>query len=266
MFIKSTLDFEKIYQDMFHDIKNHGNWSSEAVRTVYKDGTPAKRKQLIGYSFKFDNSSDVVPLVRSRFIPTKDALRELQWIWVMQSNKVQDLRDLGCKYWNEWEKADGTIGPAYGMQVAKSVFGHKNQLDYVLHELKHKPDSSRILTELWNVNDINNMALTPCIHLTQWSVNNSKVDLEVRARSQDFALGLCSNVYQYSILHKLVAEKVGLPCGDMLYNIHNLHYYDRHEELLEKQFQYYKENIENKGEIRGKTNKIDIIYLRCICI
>ena len=28
----------------------------------------------------------------------------------------------------------------------------------------------------------------------------------------------------------------------------------------------YNKNIKNKGEIRRKTNKIDIIYLRCICI
>jgi thymidylate synthase len=263
MFIKSTNDFEKIYQDMFQAIHQYGEWSTEKVRTKYIDGTPAKRKQIIGYQFKFDNSTDVVPLVRSRFIPTKDALREMQWIWIMQSNKVQDLRVLGCKYWNQWEKEDGTIGPAYGMQLAKSVFGHKNQLDYILHELKNNPDSTRILTELWNTSDIDNMSLTPCIHLTQWSVNNGKVHLEVRARSQDFALGLCSNVYQYSILHKKVCQQIGLPAGDMLYTIHNLHYYDRHEENLLKQFSVYNNEIKgSKLDVlsTAKLTKLDSIY------
>lgn len=245
MYIKSTNDFEKIYQDMFNTVKQYGEWSSDKVRTKYVDGTPAKRKQFIGYQFRFDNSTDVVPLVRSRFIPIKSAISELIWIWIKQSNIVQDLRDMGCKFWNEWERNDGTIGRAYGYQIAKKTFGHDSQLHYVLNEVKNNPDSTRILTTLWNVNDIADMALTPCVYGTQWTVINNKLVLEVKVRSNDLALGLPSNIYQYSILHRLVAQECGLSCGDIIYNVHNIHYYDRHEETLNEQFENFKENIEN---------------------
>ncbi len=237
--------FEYIYQTMFDKIKKEGNWSSNKVRTKYSDNTPALRKQIIGYQFRYDNSTNIPPLVKSRFIPIKSAITEMYWIWFMQSNRVQDLRDLGCKYWDEWEKTDGTIGPSYGYQLSKNTFGHQSQLHYVIHELENNPDSTRIMTELWNVDDIADMALTPCIHLTQWSVVDGNLILEVRARSQDFALGLCSNIYQYSILHKLVAHECGLQPGEIIYTIHNLHYYDRHEELLEKQFAHYNQEIIN---------------------
>ena len=161
----------------------------------------------------------------------------MYWIWIMQSNKVQDLRDLGCKYWNEWEKEDGTIGSAYGFILAKPTFGHKSQLHYVINELKNNPDSTRIMTNLWNVSNLHNMALTPCVYETQWSVVDGRILLEVGVRSNDFSLGLPSNIFQYAILHRLVAKEVGLPCGDIIYRIHNLHYYDRHEEELERQFE-----------------------------
>ena len=139
--MNSTTDFEKIYQDMFNTIHEHGEWSSDKVRTKYKDGTSAKRKQFIGYQFRFDNSTDIAPLVRSRFIPVKSAITELVWIWIKQSNIVQDLRDMGCKYWNEWELPDGTIGPAYGKAISTQTFGHKSQLHYVLHELANNPEN-----------------------------------------------------------------------------------------------------------------------------
>lgn len=254
--MKSTLDFDSIYYDMFLKIKNEGQWSSDKVRTKYIDGTPARRKQIFGYSFRFDNSTDVVPLITSRQIPVKSAIAEMYWIWMMQSNKVQDLRDLGCKFWNEWEKEDGTIGQAYGAVLAKPTFGHKSQLHYVIHELKNNPDSTRIITNLWDVSNLHNMALTPCVYETQWSVADGKVVLEVGVRSNDFALGLPNNVFQYSILHRLVAKEAGLPCGDMIYRIHNLHYYDRHEEELEKQFADFdmvKTNYPKIGKLNNES-------------
>ncbi len=261
MYKQSTLNFENIYQDMFNNIKKYGQWSSDKVRTKYIDGTPAKRKQIIGYQFRFDNSTDVIPLIKSRFIPVKSCISELYWIWIMQSNKVQDLRDLGCKFWDEWEMGDGTIGKAYGYQIGKETFGQKSQLHYIINEIKNNPDSSRILTELWNVDEAKYMALTPCIHLTQWSVINGELILEVRSRSQDLALGCVANVYQYSILHRLVALECGLKCGDMIYSIHNLHYYDRHEEGLTKQFEDYNKtwspNILPKVKINNFTNIFD---------
>ena len=251
---QSTTDFNQIYNEMFYYIQKNGVWSSDKVRTKYIDGTPAKRKQVIGYQFRFDNSTEILPVLESRFTPLKDAIRELYWIWIKQSNKVQDLKDLGCNFWNEWEKEDGTIGPAYGYQIAKEYFGHKSQLHYILHEIKNNPDSTRIMTELWSADDVAKMALTPCVHLTQWSVVEDRLFLEVRVRSQDFALGLVSNIYQYANLHRLVAKECNVKCADIIYSIHNLHYYDRHEDLLIKQIENQSHQIDQKPTILKNIN------------
>lgn len=237
-------NFDIIYKTMFNDLQHYGKWSSGNIRTKYADGSPAHYKSLIGYNFRFDNSTDRVPLITSRFAPTKSAIAELYWIWIQQSNKVQDLRDLGCKFWDEWENPiDGTIGKAYGYQIATETYGYPSQLHYIINEIKNNLNSRRIITEIWNPGELDEMQLTPCVHLTQWSVVDGKLYLEVRQRSCDFALGLVSNVWQYSILHKLVALECGLECGDLIWNIHNLHYYDRHEETLHKQFKDYCGNL-----------------------
>ena len=129
------------------------------------------------------------------------------------------------------------IGKAYGYQLAKPMLGRPSQIDYVIDELKNNPNSRRVITELWNVDDSPEMSLLPCAHLTQWSVVNGKLYLEVRQRSCDIALGLVSNVFQYSVLHKLIAKECGLEPAELIWTISNAHIYDRHIEDLKKQIE-----------------------------
>lgn len=228
-------NFDVLYKEMFNDLYKYGKYTNGDVRTKYEDGTPARYKQLIGYNFRIDNSKDNALLLTTRRCPYKSAIIELYWIWILQSNNVNLLESLGCKFWNEWKDKNETIGKAYGYQLAKPTFGHPSQLHYIINEIKNNPNSRRIMTEIWIPEELNEMTLTPCVHLTQWSVIDGELYLEVRQRSCDFALGLVSNVFQYSILHKLVALECGLKPKEIIWNIHNLHYYDRHEENLIKQ-------------------------------
>lgn len=249
--------FDLIYTKIVNDIKNNGIWSYEnnnKVRTVYADGSPAHYKSLIGYQFRIDNSTDELPIITSRFVPVKSPIRELYWIWIEQSNNVDRLNELGCKFWDEWKMKDGTIGKAYGYQLAKKTFGHSSQLHYIINEIKNNPNSRRIMTEIWVPEELSDMALTPCVHLTQWSVIGNKLYLEVRQRSCDVALGLVANVFQYSILHKLVAKECGLEPADIIWSVHNIHIYDRHIDKLLDQVLYNKSSISYIGKIDNFTS------------
>lgn len=227
--------FDRVYRDIVKTVNELGEMSSGNVRTKYADGTPAHYKSYIGYQFRLDNSDNEAHLLTTRFCTSKDPIRELYWIWIMQSNSVDELKKMGCKFWDEWRLEDGTIGKAYGYQIAKKTFGYLSQLHYIVEELKKSPNSRRIMSEIWIPEELDEMALTPCVHLTQWSVVGDKLYLEVRQRSCDVALGLVANVYQYSVLHKLVAMEVGLKPADIIWSIHNVHIYDRHlPKLLEQ--------------------------------
>ena len=95
--------FDEIYKDIVKTIDEKGIWSEGQVRTKYADGTPAHYKSYIGYQFRLDNSTDEAHLITTRFAPSKAPIRELYWIWIMQSNDVNELNKLKCKFWDEME-------------------------------------------------------------------------------------------------------------------------------------------------------------------
>lgn len=180
--------FDKIYKDIVNEILTTGTSSHfyGDVRTRYADGTPAHYISKYGLHFKLNvdwNNPETFPLLTSRYTPIKSAFREIAWIWLFRSNNVKDLREkLECKFWDEWEREDNTIGKAYGYQIGKPVYNFKSQLNYIVETLKKDPNSRRCISEIWNVDDLGDMQLTPCVHLTQWSVAGDELVLEVRAR------------------------------------------------------------------------------------
>lgn len=257
---------DKVYKEVIEDILSNGKWDKDApVRTVWKDGTPAYTKSLLNVQMKFDNGEEITMLTQKR-VPQKDPLSEIFWIWQKMSNVVQDLRDMGCNVWNEWERKDGTIGRSYGWQLAnkkrkikkdklfyemlkngefsfkkekwhQKLFKHikLNQVDYLLYILKKDPHSRRIKTTLWSVNDLDRMSLEPCVYETHFQSWDDALHLTVNVRSNDMGLGNPYNIYQYSILHRLIAQVTGHKVGTICFNVDNAHIYERHVDSLTDQ-------------------------------
>ena len=128
-----------------------------------------------------------------------------------------------------------TIGPSYGAAVNIPTFGYKNQLEYVVETLKKDPNSRRAMINLWIPEDLHKMALTPCCYNLIFNILDGKLHMQLNIRSSDIALGLPFNIFQFQVLHKLIAHEVGVEPADFIVMISNLHYYDRHEEKLLEQ-------------------------------
>ncbi|ARW41726.1 MULTISPECIES: thymidylate synthase [Bacillus subtilis group] len=234
--------FDIIYAELVKRIDREGVWSNgKDVRARWRDGMPAHTKSIFFHTMTF--SPDEIPILTTKFNSPDTANKERHWIWNMKSNDINDLLKIGVRIWNEWRieggRWNGTIGPAYGFQLAKKVINIKgkimDQVDYILHELTNNPTSRRIMTELWNVDDLNEMSLAPCVHHTQWDTFDGTLNLLVKARSSDVGLGLPFNIYQYAVLHRLVAIHTGLPLGKMHFVLGNAHIYDRHMDVLREQ-------------------------------
>ena len=234
--------FDHIYKNIILDVINNGKMQKGNVRAKYADGTPAYTKYIHGVNFVIE--PDELPILQSKRVAWKTALVEMEWIWQEMSNDLDWLQERDCHIWDEWEIKEGfwngTIGKAYGYQLRDKLrkINEKwfNQVEYVIHQIKNNPRSRRILTTLYNVEDLKDMALEPCVYETQWEVDDDDyLILHVRQRSADMALGSVINVLQYSVLHRLMAKSTGKKLGNMYWNIGNAHIYDRHLELLEKQ-------------------------------
>lgn len=252
-------NFDIFYGELVEYILKNGTRISDNVRTVYADGTPAYYIQVVGLQFKFEPLKDkygnyVALLPTTRQAPYKSAIKEIMWIWLYRSNDVKFLRDvLGVNYWNEWQDEKGTIKKGYGYQLAKPLYNYKSQVDYIIGEIKNNPNSRRIITELWNVDDLEDMTLTPCVRTTQWTVENNKLILSVKQRSCDVALGLISNIWQYQVLQHLIAKECNLEVGELIWTVDNIHIYDRHIDKIKEQIKREKFN-RPKFKINNFTN------------
>lgn len=230
--------WDSAYKALVDTIYYNGIWTDTNVRTKYADGTPATYKAVAGVFFKLDNSRDDAFLLTTKHVAWKAAVKEMYWIYIMQSNKVKDLQDMNVHVWDEWIKEDGTIGPAYGAAINVPTFGYKNQLEYVVETLKKDPNSRRVMINLWDVDKLHEMALTPCCYNVIFNVLDGKLYMQLNIRSSDVALGLPFNIFQFQVLHKLIAHECKVEPADMIVMISNLHYYDRHEEKLLNQVDY----------------------------
>ncbi|HHV42662.1 MAG TPA: thymidylate synthase [Clostridiaceae bacterium] len=204
----------------------------KVIRPRWQDGAPAYSIKKFGLINRYDLSEEF-PLLTLRPINWKAALREILWIWQKKSNVIAEL---GSKIWDQWELPDGTIGKAYGYQLGqKHIYpeGEFDQVDRVLWELRHTPSSRRMLTSLFNFQDLHEMALYPCAWSMTFNVENGKLNAILNQRSQDMLAANNWNVVQYSALVMMFAQVSGLQAGEFVHVIADAHIYDRHIEIVE---------------------------------
>ena len=220
-------------------LKNGYSSKGTNVRTKWEDGTEANYISIVGVSNKYDVEKEF-PMItlRNNTNTIKKAIDEILWIWQKKSNNVKDLNS---HIWDQWKDENGTIGKAYGYQLAKKYeFKTKeglkkmDQVDYVLYLIKNDPASRRIITNIFNHEDLKEMNLEPCAYGTQWLVKGGKLHLILNQRSQDMLAANGWNTMQYAALLCMFAQVSGLEVGTLTHNIGDCHIYDRHIPLIQK--------------------------------
>ena len=176
---------DELYRQTCIDILENG-FSDEGleVRPRWADGTPAHTIKKFGVVNRY-NLAEEFPIMTLRRTYWKSAVDELLWIWQKKSNRICDL---GSHVWDEWAGEDGTIGKAYGYQLGiKHHYkeGDMDQVDRVLYDLKHNPASRRILTNIYNFEDLHEMNLYPCAYSMTFNVTGNKLNAILNQRSQD---------------------------------------------------------------------------------
>ena len=225
---------DELYRQTCLDILENGFYDTELeVRPRWADGTPAHTVKKFGVVNRY-NLKEEFPIMTLRRTYWKSALDELLWIWQKKSNRICDL---GSHVWDEWAGEDGTIGKAYGYQLGvKHQYkeGMFDQVDRVIYDLKNNPASRRILTNIYNFEDLHEMNLYPCAYSMTFNVSGNTLNAILNQRSQDMLAANNWNVVQYSVLVHMMAQVAGLVPGELVHVIADAHIYDRHVPVIEK--------------------------------
>ncbi|MBR1938002.1 MAG: thymidylate synthase [Spirochaetales bacterium] len=230
---------DQIFIENVKDILENG-FSDEnlEVRPHWADGTPAHTIKKFGIVNRY-NLKEEFPILTIRKTFMKSSIDELLWIWQKKSNKVSELHS---HVWDSWVDEEGTIGKAYGYQLGikhKYSEGMFDQVDRVLYDLKHNPQSRRILTNIYNFEDLHAMKLYPCAYSMTFNVTGRTLNGILNQRSQDMLTANNWNVVQYAILLYMMAQVSDLEVGEFVHVIADAHIYDRHIPIV-------KEVIENE--------------------
>lgn len=216
----------------------------DLLRDVYENGTPKSdrtgtgTRSLFGRQIRFD-LAEGFPLITTKRVHFKSVAVELLWFLRGEGN-TQYLRDNKVTIWDEWADENGDLGPVYGVQWRSwpTPNGeHIDQIANVVEQLKHNPDSRRIIVSAWNVADLDDMALAPCHAFFQFYVADGKLSCQLYQRSADMFLGVPFNIASYALLTIMMAQQAGLEPGEFVWTGGDCHVYDNHIEQVETQLE-----------------------------
>ena len=209
------------YLDLLQYILDHGVKKSDRTGT----GTLS----VFGYQMRFDLAHGF-PLLTTKKIHIKSVIYELLWFLRGESN-ISFLKENGVGIWNEWADENGELGPVYGVQWRhwRTTDGNLiDQISQVIDQIKHEPNSRRLIVNAWNVGDIPKMALPPCHLMFQFYVADGKLSCQFYQRSADVFLGVPFNIASYALLTMMVAQVCQLKVGNLIQVMGDTHLYLNH--------------------------------------
>ena len=213
----------KQYLDLLDRILNEG------VRKEDRTGTGTL--SIFGNQMRF-NMKDGFPLLTTKKLHLKSIIHELLWFLKGDTN-VKYLQENGVRIWNEWADENGELGLVYGHQWRAwpdYSGGVIDQISNVVNQIRHTPDSRRMIVSAWNVAEVDKMALPPCHTMFQFYVAEGKLSLQLYQRSADTFLGVPFNIASYALLLMMMAQVTGLEAGDFVHTTGDTHLYLNHIE------------------------------------
>ncbi|MDR0930732.1 MAG: thymidylate synthase [Clostridiales bacterium] len=224
---------DNIFIENCRDILDNGYKVTTDIRAKWDDGSDACTIKKFCVVNRY-NLAEEFPIMTLRPTNFKATIDEMLWIWQKRSNNVNDLNS---KIWDAWADESGTIGKAYGYQLAQEHIykeGKFNQVDRLIYDLKHNPYSRRMITNIYNHADLHEMNLYPCAYSLTCNVVDGRLNAILNQRSQDMLVANNWNVVQYSALVHLLARVSGLEVGEFVHVIADAHIYDKHIPIVEE--------------------------------
>jgi thymidylate synthase len=258
---------EAQYLDLMQRVWQHG--------VVRGDRTGTGTRALFGETMSFDLSDGSVPILTTKRIFWKSAVRELLW-FLSGDRNIRALVEQGVHIWTDWPLARfnatqanpldrdsfeariladaefaaewGDLGPVYGAQwrhwpnyvpAGDGLFRRDaagiDQIAALVDGLRRNPASRRHIFTGWNVAELDGMALPPCHMTYQYFVADGRLSGILYQRSCDLGLGFGFNIFEAALLLRMLAQQCDLTPGEIVWMGADCHLYANHEHLVTEQ-------------------------------
>lgn len=243
----------KQYLDLCKHILHNG--------TEKEDRTGTGTISTFGYQMRFD-LQEGFPLVTTKKLHVKSIIHELLWFLNGDTN-IKYLQDNGVRIWNEWADENGDLGPVYGYQWRSWPTPGGESIDQItnlIEQIKHNPDSRRLIVSAWNVANVDSMALPPCHTMFQFYVANGKLSCQLYQRSADVFLGVPFNIASYALLTMMVAQVCDLEPGEFIHTLGDAHIYSNHIDQINLQLEREPKKLPKMKLNKEVTSIFDFKY------
>jgi thymidylate synthase len=223
----------------------------DLLKRILAEGRPREDRTgtgtigVFGHQMRFDLAAGF-PLVTTKKVHLKSIIYELLWFLTGRTDN-QWLVERGVTIWNEWATAEqcarfgrgaGDLGPVYGHQwrnfgatrLPDGTYAKdgKDQIAWVLAEIRRNPNSRRLIVSGWNPEEADQVALPPCHTLFQFYVQDGRLSCQLYQRSGDVFLGVPFNIASYALLTMMIAQVAGLAPGEFVHTLGDAHLYRNH--------------------------------------
>lgn len=211
------------------------------LRTILETGSIRKNRTgvdtigIFGTQLRFSLENNKIPAITTKKIFIRGVIEELLFFLRGESNS-KILESKGINVWKGnttrefldktglQHLPEGDMGKLYGYQYRK--WGSKiDQITKTIELLKNDPYSRRIIVSTWNVENLDEMCLNPCIPLFQLYVNNGELSLQWYQRSVDYPIGAPWNILSYAILAHIFAKVAKLKAKEIIFVGGDVHCY-----------------------------------------
>lgn len=223
------------------------------------DRTGVGTLSLFGELLRFDLTRGQVPIMTTKRVYWKTAVKEMLWFLTGGTN-IRELLEQNVRIWSDWplakyreasgediSQADfearilededfartwGELGPVYGKQWRRWLDAEGREHDQIgtlIDTLRNNPASRRMLFHAWNVAELDRMALPPCHMVYQFHVNSRReLSCLIFQRSCDLFLGAPFNFAGGSALVHMLAQQTDLEPGELVWIGGDVHVYLNH--------------------------------------
>lgn len=223
------------------------------------DRTGIGTRSIFGAMIRFDLADGIAPILTTKRVYWKTAVKEMLWFLTGDTN-IQALLRQNVRIWTDWPldkyrratgdqltqgefeqrivgddafaRAWGELGPVYGKQWRRWLGADGREYDQVadlVTMLRTNPTSRRMLFHAWNVAEIGTMALPPCHMVYQYHVtSDGRLNCLLFQRSVDLLLGAAFNFVGATALQLMLAQQAGLVPGELVWVGGDVHLYLNH--------------------------------------